>query len=125
MAATWAIAPLDQWEIPADNGTVPNNNLLLITMANEGFPKAISDRICKHMNDDHADAVVLYATAYGKAEGVTAATMDAIDSEGMDITAQIDGEAQPVRVTFEKPLADAKEAHVVLVEMLKAVKTSA
>ena len=91
----------------------------------EGFPQAVSDRICKHMNDDHADAVVLYATAYGKAEGVTAATMDAIDAEGMDITAQINGESQPVRVSFEKPLADAKEAHVVLVEMLKAAKTSA
>lgn len=91
----------------------------------EGFPKAISDRICKHMNDDHGDAVVLYATAYGKVEGVTSAVMDAIDSEGMDITAQVDGASQAVRVAFEKPLADAKEAHVVLVEMLKAVKTDA
>ncbi|MEM1426287.1 MAG: DUF2470 domain-containing protein [Cyanobacteria bacterium P01_H01_bin.130] len=88
----------------------------------EGFPKAVSDRICKHMNDDHADAVVLYATAYGEVEGVTAATMDAIDSDGMDLTAQVDGTAQPVRISFEKPLADAKEAHVVLVDMLKAAR---
>ena len=31
----------------------------------EEFSTQVSDRICKHMNEDHADAVVLYAKAYG------------------------------------------------------------
>ncbi|MEM6501188.1 MAG: DUF2470 domain-containing protein [Cyanobacteria bacterium P01_C01_bin.89] len=88
----------------------------------EAFSKKVSDRICKHMNDDHGDAVVLYATAYGKVENVASATMDAIDAEGMDLTAQVDGQPQPVRIAFEKPLADAKEAHDVLVTMLKSAK---
>ncbi len=88
----------------------------------EVFSKKVSDRICKHMNDDHEDAVVLYATAYGKVDNVSAATMDAIDAEGMDLTAQVDGQAQSVRVPFAKPLADAKEAHDVLVDMLKSAK---
>ena len=85
----------------------------------EAITAAVSDRICKHMNDDHADSIVTYAEVYGKAENVSSARMLKIDPEGMDILAQVEGADTPVRVTFEKPLADAKEAHVVLVEMLK------
>jgi putative heme iron utilization protein len=51
--------------------------------------------------------------------------MDAIDSLGMDITAQVNGQPTPVRVTFDRELTDAKDAHHVLVEMLKAVRTPA
>lgn len=89
----------------------------------EAITAAVSDRICKHMNDDHADSIVMYAEVYGKQENVSAARMLKIDPEGMDILAQVEGRDTPVRVTFEKPLADAKEAHVVLVEMLKKART--
>ncbi len=85
----------------------------------EAITAAVSDRICKHMNDDHAEAIVMYAEVYGKAENVSAARMLRIDPEGMDLMAKIDNEEKPVRVAFERPLADAKDAHVVLVEMLK------
>lgn len=87
----------------------------------EAITAAISDRICKHMNKDHADAVLTYAQVYGQQTAATAATMDAIDAEGMDLTAQVEGTPVPVRVAFDHPLADAKEAHHVLVEMLKSV----
>ncbi|NJN63118.1 MAG: DUF2470 domain-containing protein [Coleofasciculaceae cyanobacterium RL_1_1] len=88
-----------------------------------GISSAVSDRICKHMNDDHSDAIVQYATVYGQCEGATAAVMEAIDTRGMDITAQVNGQPTPVRVTFDRELADAKDAHHVLVEMLKAIRT--
>ena len=91
-------------------------------MANAITPP-VSDRICKHMNDDHADAVLLYAQKLGDATTATAATMKAIDANGMDLDATVDGEMTPVRVSFERPLADAKDAHHVLVEMLKQVKS--
>jgi putative heme iron utilization protein len=87
-------------------------------MANS-FPIEVSDRICKHMNKDHADSVVFYATEYGGVTNVTAAEMVKIDSQGMDLSVQIDGSTQPVRIVFDHELADAKEAHHVLVEMLK------
>jgi putative heme iron utilization protein len=90
-----------------------------------GISSAVSDRICKHMNDDHSDAIVQYAQVYGHCEGATAAVMEAIDPLGMDIIAQVDGQPTPVRVTFDRELADAKDAHHVLVEMLKAVRTQA
>lgn len=83
---------------------------------------AVSDRICKHMNDDHADAVLTYAQAFGNAEAATAATLDSIDPAGMNLTAQVEGSAVPVRVTFDRPLGSAKEAHHVLVDMLKQAR---
>ena len=57
-------------------------------MAADLITAAVSDRICAHMNDDHADAVVLYATAYGHQPAATSARMVAIDPQGMDLTAE-------------------------------------
>ncbi|MDV3347745.1 DUF2470 domain-containing protein [Leptolyngbyaceae cyanobacterium CCMR0082] len=88
----------------------------------EAITSTVSDRICKHMNDDHADAVLIYAQKFGDATAATAATMTAIDTTGMDLDATVNGQNTPVRVSFERPLADAKDAHHVLVEMLKKVK---
>jgi putative heme iron utilization protein len=86
------------------------------------FPVEVSDRICKHMNKDHADSVAFYATEYGGMTDVTTAEMVKIDSLGMDLNVQANGSTQPVRIVFDHELADAKEAHHVLVEMLKISK---
>ncbi len=82
----------------------------------------VSDRICKHMNQDHADAVLLYAQVFGHATTATAAELLAVDATGMSLTAQIEGNPTAVRVPFEQPLQDAKEAHHVLVDMMKQAK---
>lgn len=88
----------------------------------EAITAAVSDRICQHMNHDHADAVLVYAQVYGQAESATAATMDSIDPKGMNLTAKVDGSSVPVRVAFERPLESAQDAHHVLVEMLKQTR---
>lgn len=85
----------------------------------ETITTAISDRICKHMNKDHADSVIFYARTYGGYAEVQAATMQSIDPQGMDLVVQADGQAQKVRVEFDHTLVDAKDAHHTLVEMLK------
>ena len=85
----------------------------------EPITAAVSDRICKHMNKDHADAVLMYAKVYGNAESASAATMESIDPEGMNLKAEVNGDSVPVRVTFDHSLESAQEAHHVLVEMLK------
>ncbi|NDJ17579.1 DUF2470 domain-containing protein [Myxacorys almedinensis] len=90
-------------------------------MSDEVFTQAISDRICNHMNKDHAEAVLVYAKVFGKADKASAAEMVAIDAEGMDLAAQVNGQAVPLRVPFDHVLRDAKDAHVTLVEMLKQV----
>ncbi|MEM1279232.1 MAG: DUF2470 domain-containing protein [Cyanobacteria bacterium P01_D01_bin.6] len=85
----------------------------------EPITAAVSDRICKHMNDDHADAVLMYAKFYGQAESATAATMESIDAEGMNLLADVAGQPTPLRIPFDHSLESAKEAHHVLVDMLK------
>lgn len=91
----------------------------------EPITNAVSDRICKHMNKDHAEAVLFYATAYGNLPNATAATLEAIDPEGMDLTATVDGQSQALRITFDHTLAGAEDAHHTLVAMLKAQSASA
>lgn len=90
----------------------------------EPITSAVSDRICKHMNDDHAEAVLLYATTYGHQEDATAATMESIDSAGMNLAVTIGNEIRPVRVTFDHTLEGAEDAHHTLVAMLKRAKVT-
>ncbi|MEO0533000.1 MAG: DUF2470 domain-containing protein [Cyanobacteria bacterium P01_A01_bin.123] len=86
----------------------------------EPITAAISDRICKHMNKDHADSVLVYAQRYGELQAATAATMNTIDAEGMDLTALVDGSEKPVRISFDHQLKDAGDAHHTLVAMLRS-----
>jgi putative heme iron utilization protein len=88
----------------------------------ETITPEISNRICKHMNDDHADAVLLYAKAFGNSPNAEAAQMLAIDSQGMDLTVQIDGKKIDLRVQFDRTLENAQEAHHLLVDMVKQAK---
>ncbi|MFS8741488.1 DUF2470 domain-containing protein [Synechococcus sp. W65.1] len=82
----------------------------------------VSERICKHMNEDHADALVLYARVFGQVEGVTQARMQAIDSEGMDLQVEVDGAVQTLRIPFDHPLKDSEDAHHTLIAMLKQAR---
>ena len=88
----------------------------------EPITAAISDRICKHMNKDHADAVLTYVQFFGDTQAATAATMDSLDSNGMNLTAEVEGTSVPVRVNFDHALENAKEAHHILVEMLEQAR---
>lgn len=88
----------------------------------ESITPKISDRICKHMNDDHAEAVAFYAKAYGDLEDATAAKMLSIDAEGMNLEAQANGEEVPVRIKFDHTLKNAEDAHHTLIDMLKQAR---
>ncbi len=91
----------------------------------DALTDAVSQRICRHMNQDHADAVVLYAQFYGQVPAATAAQMSSIDTHGMDLMAQVDGAAVPVRVEFDHPLKDSEDAHHTLIDMIKQARTQA
>ena len=88
----------------------------------ETITPAISDRICKHMNEDHGAAIALYAKAFGNKPETETAKMESIDPQGMNISAQIAGEIVPVRVEFDHTLKDAEDAHHTLVAMIKVAK---
>lgn len=88
----------------------------------EPITPVISDRICQHMNQDHGDAITLYAKFFGNALQTETATMESIDPQGMNISAKIAGETIPVRVEFDHPLKDAEDAHHTLIAMIKQAK---
>lgn len=89
------------------------------------FSPEISSRICNHMNEDHANAVLLYAQFFGGASQATAAQMLAIDAQGMDLTAQTNGESLPIRIQFDHVLADSEDAHHTLIAMVKQARVEA
>lgn len=70
-----------------------------------------------HMNEDHGDAVALYATKLlGLADGDW--KMTGIDPEGIDLR---DG-GRTARLDFEKTVHDAESARSILVRMVKAAR---
>jgi putative heme iron utilization protein len=74
--------------------------------------------ILEHMNADHADALVLYCTAFA---GVAAeqATMTGIDHMGFRVRARSGDRLQGLRINFPRQVRTPLEARTVLVEMLK------
>ena len=89
-------------------------------MAADPLTPAVSERICKHMNDDHAEALVAYARHYGGASGAARARMVAITAEAMQL--EVDGQA--LSVAFDHTLTDSEDAHRTLVAMLRAMPQS-
>ncbi len=85
----------------------------------------VSQRICTHMNDDHPEAVLLYATAYGKVEGAIIARMTAIDPEGMDLSVATNGKDAALRIPFERRLTDSEDAHQTLIGMVRQARSQA
>ncbi|WP_421657584.1 DUF2470 domain-containing protein [Leptothermofonsia sp. ETS-13] len=88
----------------------------------ESITPEVSDRICRHMNDDHADAVLLYAKTFANAGEATAAKMLSIDALGMDLLTQVNGTETSVRIEFDHPLQGAEDAHHTLIDMVKLAR---
>jgi len=76
--------------------------------------------IVEHMNDDHADAVDLYAGALLGRLG-SGWRMTGIDPEGCDLRR----EAAVARLDFDRAVSDAGEARTVLVELVKKARAAA
>ena len=89
-------------------------------MAADPITDAVSARICKHMNDDHAEAVLAYARHYGGVTAPTAARMLAVTPDDMEL--DVDGDS--VRIRFDHTLSDSEDAHRTLVAMLRAMPSS-
>lgn len=78
--------------------------------------------IVAHMNDDHADAIALYATKLaGKAAGDW--SMTGVDPEGFDLREATRGEV--ARLAFDKAVRDPETARVELVRLVKSARAQA
>ena len=79
--------------------------------------------IIAHMNDDHADAMVLYCRAFSKATEITAASMTAVDRYGFEMSAITPQGPRPVRLAFAKPVSTADEVRAALISMVKDARS--
>jgi putative heme iron utilization protein len=74
------------------------------------------------MNEDHGDALVLYAKAFGNSPEAQTAQMISIDPQGMNLSVQINGETLPLRIQFDRALKDAQDAHYTLIDLVKQAR---
>jgi len=91
-------------------------------IAFEGETKALSEAesgIVAHMNEDHLDAIALYANRLLGLEGV-GWRMTGVDPEGCDLRRQ----GKTARLVFDKQVHDAETARVELVRLVKRARTA-
>jgi putative heme iron utilization protein len=74
--------------------------------------------IVAHMNADHADALVLYCTAFSKAREISSAAMTSIDRYGFEMSVKTSEGPRPVRLAFPRPVGTPEEARAALIAML-------
>ncbi len=79
--------------------------------------REVSDRICKHMNDDHKEALIAFVQHYGGQAHPSEAKMLVITAQSMEIA--VDGEI--IAIKFDHPLSDSEDAHRTLVSMFKSL----
>jgi len=76
-----------------------------------------ADRIVEHMNEEHADDLLLFAQVYAGEAGATAARMTDIDAEGITLEATTRDGTETLRINFEDRLHTPEDAHRALVDM--------
>ena len=76
--------------------------------------------ILAHMNDDHADAVALYANALCGIAG-DGATLVGVDPEGCDLRVG----ARLARLAFDEPICDAQGARAALIALVRRARARA
>lgn len=74
--------------------------------------------IIGHMNEDHADALLLYARHQGQLAEATAATMVAVDRHGFDMRVETPEGPRRVRLGFEQESPGAGAVRRALVKMV-------
>lgn len=79
---------------------------------------ASEQRAIDHMNEDHLDAIALYARHFAGNTDAANWTISGLDVEGMDL---VDGDKSQ-RIFFPAPLRDAAEMRAVLVAMAKTAR---
>ncbi len=86
-------------------------------MSADPLSAEVIERICRHMNDDHQDAVIAYARHYGGISHANKAQIISLSPQAMELV--VDG--NPVQIPFDHILTDSEDAHKTLVGMLKAM----
>lgn len=78
--------------------------------------------ILTHMNDDHADAMVAYATKLAKLDDATAATMTSVDRYGFELAATTPAGPRTARLAFDEPVTSTDEVRRAMVALVKRAR---
>jgi putative heme iron utilization protein len=78
--------------------------------------------IIEHMNDDHASAVLAYATQLAKVPDATGATMTAVDRYGFELAVTTPEGPRAVRLAFDEPVATSDEVRRAMVAMVRRAR---
>ena len=75
------------------------------------------DEIVQHMNEDHADSLLLYAHYYGGHKDAIEATLVDVGRETCTLSIKAQEGFKSVAIKLKRPVCDIKEAERVMVEM--------
>ena len=76
----------------------------------------------QHLNDDHADSVLLWAQTLGGYADATEATCEAIDRYGVDLRVHTPRGQAPARVGFAEPAQSPGDLRAATVALAKAAR---
>jgi len=79
--------------------------------------------ILEHMNEDHAETMVLYCRTFSRATDTSAARMTCVDRYGFEMSATTDKGPRPIRLGFSQPVSTAEAVRAELVELAKRART--
>ncbi|MDB4969875.1 MAG: hypothetical protein JWN44_5564 [Myxococcales bacterium] len=82
----------------------------------------VAAEIIRHMNDDHAAALIAYCHAFSRATDATSATMTAVDRYGFEMSAITAAGPRPIRVAFPRALATTEEVRAEMVALVKRAR---
>lgn len=80
--------------------------------------------ILAHMNGDHADALIAYATSLSRIEGVSAATMTAVDRYGFEMAVTTPAGPRATRIGFDAPADTTDAVRKAMVALVKRARAA-
>ncbi len=83
-------------------------------------------RIIEHMNDDHAEALVLFCRVFGDRPGTAVAEMVGVDRYGFAVLAadDPDGDRVAVRLRFDEPTDTADGVRQAMIALLRRARAA-
>jgi heme oxygenase (biliverdin-IX-beta and delta-forming) len=82
---------------------------------------AHAEMICDHMNEDHSDALRMYAAAFAETQAESS-RMIHVDSRGFDMIALAGGAHKHLRIDFQSPVTTTEEVRAVMVNMVRRAR---
>ncbi len=86
-------------------------------MRKEPLTEKVIARICKHMNQDHHEALIEYAIQYGGVKHPKQVKLINLSKSGIKLLVDED----IIAINFQQPISSSEDAHKALVSMFKAL----